>query len=109
MITYDWNCKTVDVMPAKDGFNNVIFQVHWIVTGTSDDEEPVSATVYGVESLDIDSITNFTSFENITNEQVATWVIDKMGDYRVSKIEDNINKQINEIKNPSRVTMTIAN
>ena len=109
MITYDWNCKTVDVMPAKDGFNNVIFQVHWIVTGISDDAEPITATVYGVESLDTDNITNFISFENITNEQVATWVIDKMGDYRVSKIEENINKQINEIKNPSSITMTIAN
>lgn len=109
MITYDWNCKTVDIYPEKSGFNNVIFQVHWIVTGTSDDAEPILATAYGVELLDTDNITNFTSFENVTNNQVTTWVMDKMGYYRVSKIEENINKQINEIKNPSRITMTIAN
>ena len=108
MITYDWNCKTVDVIPTKDGLTNVIFQVHWIVTGTSDDDEPITSTMIGVESLDTDNITDFTSFEDITNEQVTAWVINKMGDEKVSMIKETINKNIEEIKNPSSITMTIA-
>ncbi|MDB4378179.1 hypothetical protein N9Z41_00265 [bacterium] len=87
----------------------MIFQVHWIVTGTSDDTEPITSTMIGVESLDTDNITDFTSFEDITNEQVTAWVTNKMGDEKVSMIKETINIQIEEIKNPKQITMTIAN
>jgi hypothetical protein len=30
MITYDWNCKTVDVHPQEEGKTNVVYNVHWI-------------------------------------------------------------------------------
>ena len=36
MITYDWNCKTVDVHPQEEGETDVVYNVHWIVTGVDD-------------------------------------------------------------------------
>ena len=37
MITYDWNCKKVDVHPQKEGETDVVYNVHWIVTGVDGD------------------------------------------------------------------------
>ena len=37
MTTYNWNCKTVDCYPEQDNEADVVYNVHWIVTGTSDD------------------------------------------------------------------------
>ena len=46
MITYDWNCKTVDVHPQEEGETDVVYNVHWIVTGTKED---YSATNIGTQ------------------------------------------------------------
>ena len=29
-VTYDWNCKTVDVHPQEEGQTDVVYNVHWI-------------------------------------------------------------------------------
>lgn len=107
MITYDWNCKNVEVIPEKDGFTNVIFRVYWVVTGTSDDSEPIIATMFGVESLNTDNITDFIPFEDITNEQVTSWVTNNIGDEEVASIKEDINRQIEQVKNPKPIIMTI--
>ena len=31
--TYEWNCKTVDVHPTEGEYTDVVYNVHWIVTG----------------------------------------------------------------------------
>ena len=40
MITYTWNCKTVDVYPLYETHTDVVYKVHWNVTGTSDILDP---------------------------------------------------------------------
>ena len=37
MITYDWNGKTVDVHPQEKKQTDVVYTVHWIVTGVDED------------------------------------------------------------------------
>ena len=36
MTTYNWNCKTVDCYPEQDNEADVVYNVHWILTGVSD-------------------------------------------------------------------------
>ena len=36
MTTYNWNCKTVDCYPEQDNEADVVYNVHWIVTGEKD-------------------------------------------------------------------------
>ena len=38
--TYDWNCATVDCYPTDGEYTDVVYNVHWIVTGTSDTLDP---------------------------------------------------------------------
>ncbi len=38
---YNWNCKTVDVHPTEGSETDVVYNVHWIVTGVSE-RKPIS-------------------------------------------------------------------
>jgi len=104
MITYDWNCKTVDVHPQEEGETDVVYNVHWIVTGTKED---YSATSIGTQVVTLDSETPFIPFEDLTNEIVVEWTKDAMGEEQFKAIEDGIASQIAELENPTSVTMTI--
>jgi len=103
-MTYDWNCKTVDVHPQAEGETNVVYNVHWIVTGTDED---YSVTSIGTQVVPLESETDFIPFEDLTNEIVVGWTKDAMGEEEVQAIEDNIANQIIELANPTSVTMTI--
>ena len=111
MITYDWNCKTVDVHPQEAGETDVVYNVHWIVTGTSDqlnpEGEPYAATNIGTQVVPLDESTPFVPFSDLTNDIVVGWTKDAMGEEQVQAIETSIASQIEELINPTSVTMTI--
>ncbi len=113
MITYNWNCKTVDTYPTHAGESDVVYNVHWRVTGISEELDsqgnPYQATNIGTQTLNTEDITDFIPVDELTNKQVAEWVKSTMGEEEVSRIEESIKNQINKIKNPSSITMTIAN
>jgi hypothetical protein len=112
MITYDWNCKTVDVHPQEEGETDVVYNVHWIVTGTSDQLDPqgnaYSATNIGTQVVPLNPETTFIPFDELTNEVVVDWTKDAMGEEQVQSIEDSIASQIAELENPTSITMTIG-
>ena len=108
MITYDWNCKTVDVHPQEEGETNVVYNVHWIVTGVSDQLDtqgnPYSSTNIGTQVVPLDPETPFIPFDELTNEIVVGWTKDAMGEEQVQSIEDSIASQIAELENPTSIT-----
>ncbi len=105
MITYDWNCKTVDVHPQEEGQTDVVYNVHWIVTGVDGD---YSATNIGTQVVPLDPESTFIPFEDLTNEIVVGWTKEAMGEEQVASIESSIVSQIEDQKNPVSVTMTIG-
>jgi hypothetical protein len=105
MITYDWNCKTVDVHPQEKGQTDVVYNVHWIVTGTEGD---YTATSIGTQIVPLDPETPFIPFDKLTNEVVVGWTKAAMGEDQVDQIETSIASQIEDQKNPVSVTMTIG-
>ena len=110
--TYEWNCKTVDVHPTEGEHTDVVYNVHWIVTGVSDQldpqEQPYTSTSIGTQTLNTEDITDFTPIEDVTNEQVVTWTKAAMGEEQVENIESGIQKAIDLEINPTSVTMTIG-
>jgi len=112
MVTYDWNCKTVDCYPEQNSEADVVYNVHWIVTGTSDqldpEGNPYSATNIGTQVLDTSSITNFIPFDQLTNDEVVAWTKGAMGDQQVAEIESNIEKQIQDLITPTSITLVIG-
>ena len=104
MITYNWNCKTVDVHPQEEGQTDVVYNVHWIVTGVDED---YSVNSIGTQVVTVDPETPFIPFEDLTNEIVVGWTKDTIGADQVQAIEDSIASQIAELKTPTSVTMVI--
>ena len=106
MITYDWNCKTVDVRPQEEGETDVVYNVHWIVIGTKED---YSVNNIGTQVVHLNPETPFIPFDDLTNEIVVGWTKDAMGEEQVKAIKDSIASQISELENPSSVTLSIEN
>jgi len=104
-VTYDWNCKTVDVHPQEEGQTDVVYNVHWNVTGV---EGEYSVTNIGTQIVPLSEGSTFIPFEDLTNEIVVGWTKEAMGEETVSSIENGIANQIQELINPTSVTMTIG-
>jgi len=109
--TYDWNCRTVDCYPTDQSYTDLVYNVHWIVTGTSDTLDPdgnaYTATSIGTQALSTDDITNFTPFADLTNSDIVAWTKEAMGTDQVTSLEDNIQSQIDLQITPTSVTLTV--
>ena len=112
MINYTWNCKTVDTYPTHAGESDVVYNVHWGVTGTSEELDangnPYSSTNIGTQSLSTDDLSNFTAFDTVVHSDVVGWVKEAMGEEQVASIEESIENQINALITPVSVTLTVA-
>jgi len=112
MVTYNWNCRTVDAYVEQNAEADVVYNVHWIVTGTSDElnpqDNPYSATSIGTQTLDTSEITNFIPFDQVTNAEVVAWTQDAMGSEQVTAIETGIANQIALLIAPVSVTLTVG-
>ena len=114
MTNYNWNCKTVDCYPEQNNEADVVYNVHWIVTGTSDELDPegnpynCSATNIGTQSLDTSQITDFIPFDQLTNDEIVAWTKGAMGEEQVASIESSIQNQIDNLITPTSVTLTIG-
>lgn len=104
-VTYDWNCKTVDVHPQEEGQTDVVYNVHWNVTGI---EGEYSVTNIGTQVVSLSEGGAFIPFEDLTNEIVVEWTKGAMGEETVASIETSIANQIQDLINPTSVTMTIG-
>ena len=112
MITYNWNCKTVDTYPTHAGESDVVYNVHWRVTGISEELDangnPYSSTNIGTQSLNTEDLSNFTAFDSIVHSDVVAWVKEAMGAEQVASIEESIENQIDALITPVSVTLTVA-
>jgi len=112
IVTYNWDCKTVDAYPLVGEDPDVVYNVHWIVTGVSDQLDPqgnpYQARSISTQVLSTDDITDFIPFEDLTNEIVVEWTKGAMGEEEVASIEANIQSQINLLITPASVTLTVG-
>jgi len=110
--TYNWNCKTVDVHPTEADHTDVVYNVHWIVTGVSDELDPegnaYQSISIGTQVVSLDPESEFIPFEDLTNEIVVEWTKTAMGEEQVTSIEAGIQQDIDLEINPTSVTMTIG-
>jgi hypothetical protein len=113
MINYTWNCKTVDAYPSVGELIDVVYKVHWRVTGISEELDSqgnhYQATNIGTQTLNTEDITDFIPVGELTNEQVIEWVKSTMGEEEISRIEENIKNQIDNLITPKSITLTLEN
>ena len=109
MNTYTWDCNTVDVYPTHESLTDVVYNVHWRLTGT-DATDTYSATVIGTEMLSIETIQpeGFIPVADLTNAQVTSWVEEQMGADRVAELKASVDSQIASLITPATITMQIG-
>ncbi len=110
--TYTWDCRTVDTYPShtdeQDPANtesDVVYNVHYRVTGTDGTH---SATSIGTQTLETADLSGFTAFASVTHENMIAWTKAALTADRVTEMETSLDGQIAELATPSSVTMTIA-
>lgn len=96
-IEYTWDIAQLDAYPEQDGFENVVFQCHWRLTGVDGDH---TGSVYGTAGLTLDPEADFTPFAELTETVVIGWVKDAMGEEAVAAHEANVAAQIEALINP---------
>ena len=112
-IAYTWDVSTVDTYPTKDSKADVIYNVHWRLTGTDDtnkDSEGAyqTATSYGSQSLDTSDLSSFTAFASVSKANVQSWVEAALGADTVTELKTSLDMQIAEQVTPTSVQKIIG-
>ena len=102
MATHTWKVVSLDAQPSHDGHNNVINTVHWTLTGVDGEH---TASSYGSVGVTYDADSPFTEYDNLTEADVLAWV---WGSVDKTEQEANVEKQLAELANPSKVTLSPA-
>jgi hypothetical protein len=96
-----WLVVQMDTAPSEDGLTDVVKRVHYRYEGT---DEQYFADIYGVLSCATPSETDFTAYEDLTYEQVCTWL---EAGLNVEAMNENLATQIENLKNPPIVNLPL--
>lgn len=98
-ITYTWSLTSLKKKTSGD-LNDIIVQTYWQKKGTDGDGN--EGTFSGATPFDPDQVDpeNFTTFEDLTEEQVLDWIkAVVVGNYE-QHVNEKIAEQIEAKKNP---------
>lgn len=99
--TYTWNIAQLDTYLEYEGHPDVVFTVHWTLSGTDGE---YTAGVYGSVGVTLDPEATFIPFASLTEKQVIGWVKAALGEEQVTSYEENVAGQIEAQINPPIVT-----
>jgi hypothetical protein len=98
-MNYTWKLTSLKRKNTSE-LNNVVVQTHWKKTGT--DEDGNTGEFSGATPFDLSTVdpTNFTSYEDLTEEAVLGWIQSVVvGDYE-RHVNAQIAKQIQDKVSP---------
>ena len=101
MNTYTWKINAVDCYTSKDGLEKVAYNVHWSFFATDGEN---NASMIGVQSVGEPNPDNFVPFDQLTEEQVVSWIAASMD---VEQMQANLDKQIEDLVAPKMVTLQL--
>ncbi len=91
--TFTWSVTAMDCYPKADGQTDVVFTVHWTLSGT---DGTYNGSVYSTCSVPAPEGT-FTPYDQLTQEQVLGWIwangVDKQS--AEAAVQQQIDNQIN--------------
>jgi hypothetical protein len=104
--TYSWAINALDTYPTQDSLADVVYNIHWGLTATSDqtdtDGNAYTAASIGTQTIAAPEAEGFTAFEDLTQEIVETWL--EASDLNVDEIKASLDAQIIEKITPTSVT-----
>lgn len=100
--TFTWTIDYLDTKLHEDTLENVVKSCRYTIVAVSDDVPSIIVSDYGYANFETPPSESFNPYEELTEEQVLSWVwasIDK--EAREAGLED----RINQIRNPPTVTL----
>ena len=88
--TYSWDCKTVDAWVKLDDNSDVVYNIHYICTITSDN------LIFSLKVLR----------QNISGK-ITEWCQDSLGEVQVQNIKDGLKSRLDDLITPKSVTLTL--
>lgn len=101
MANYKWVINAVDCYTTKDGLEKVAYNVHWSYFATEGEH---TASMIGVQSIGEPNPDNFVAFEDLTEDDVISWISASMD---VEQMQANLDKQIEDLVAPKVVTLQL--
>ena len=101
MNNYTWKINAVDCYTSKDGLEKVAYNVHWSYFATNGEH---TASMIGVQSIGEPNPDNFVAFEDLTEDDVISWISSAMD---VEQMQANLDKQIEDLVAPKVVTLQL--
>jgi hypothetical protein len=98
---YSWVISQLECYPNKDGKTDVVFIVHWRREATNG---AYATDVYGAQTIVFESSAPFTPYEQLTQAQIESWLVDSMGIDGVAALDAKLDQQISNLQNPPVVT-----
>jgi hypothetical protein len=104
--TYSWQINALDTYPSQEDLTDVVYNVHWGLTATSDQTD-ADGNAYTVNSIGTQTVTapdadDYTAFEDLTQVIVEAWL--EASDMDVDAIKAGLDAQIEEKITPTSVT-----
>jgi hypothetical protein len=99
MTTYTWKVTQLE-RETTDGY---VYTAHWTLNATETVEDKTyTAGAYGSIGFERPE-EDLIPFEDLTEELVTSWVLDKLGEEQVVNMETSLTNQIQEQKIPSKL------
>jgi len=95
MINYTWLISTFECTPEK-----VVTSINWVYRG--ENENGTIFEMFDTLKVPEPDLNNFTDFENLTYEQVCSWIENLID---VSAMQTNITEQIELLEQPKTITL----
>lgn len=102
--TYTWVVSGLHakINDTELGLENVIESIHWRYQ--AEDADGNIADVYGSVGLEAPDADSFKPFEEITKEDVESWLESKLD---VEALKAGLDAKLESIKNPTHVTLNL--
>ena len=99
MTKFNWVINAMDCIKNEGDLSDVVVVIHWTYIG---EKEEFTSSVYGTCSMPLPSGENFTPYEDLTKDQVVSWLVSALD---VEAMEENLDKQIDLLINPIIVSL----
>lgn len=113
-MTTNWTIQKLECKVSENGLSNVVYKIHWIfrVTETFDIEidgnlvpKKYTSVRSGISSISQPDPLSFTSYDNLTKEQVVGWLVDTLGEEYITSMTTDLDNQNYYKANPIIVTV----
>ena len=105
MIQYKWVINQINCVPKEGNLKDIVSNIYYVRAASQNiDNKLIFASILGIMSCSTPNETDFTPYENLTYEQVCSWLEDGLNVY---EIDNNLDSQIQNIINPPIVTLPL--